>query len=152
MRLCRRRFLQLTASVAALPLPRVALAEAYPTRPVRWIVPYAAGPSDVLARLMGRWLSDRLGQQIVIENRPGGGTNIATEAVVRAPADGYTLLLSTSSAVVAAPHAFPNMPVNTLRDLTPISMAMRPKTSPTERPELPTAAAMPAKSRWPVKP
>jgi len=95
MKLPRRNFLHLAASAAALPtVSRVARAQACPTRPVRIIVGSAAGgPSDILARLMGQWLSERLGQQFVIDNRPGGGGNIGTEAVVRAPADGYTLLL-----------------------------------------------------------
>src|SRR5262249_36463511 len=91
----RRQFLHLATSAAVLPaVSRVARAQAYPSRPVRLIVPLApAGASDILARLIGQWLSERLGQQFVIDNRPGGGGNIGTEAVVRAPADGYTLLL-----------------------------------------------------------
>jgi hypothetical protein len=96
MKLPRRRFLHLAAGATALPaLPRIARAQAYPTRPVRLIVPLAAGgATDIVARLMGQWLSERLGQPFVIENRPGAGTNIATEAVVNAPPDGYTLLLA----------------------------------------------------------
>ena len=91
----RRRLLRLAAGAAALPaVTRFARAQSYPTRPVRVIVPLApAGTSDIIARLMGQWLSERLGQQFVIENRAGGGSNIGTEAVVRAPADGYTLHL-----------------------------------------------------------
>src|SRR6266480_4051193 len=91
----RRKFLHLAAGAAALPaVSRIARAETYPSRPVRLIVGFAAGGGyDIVARLMGQWLSERLGQPFVIENRPGAGTNIATEAVVRAPADGYTLLL-----------------------------------------------------------
>src|SRR5262245_1921263 len=95
MKLPRRKFLHLAAGAAALPaVSRIAWAQAYPSRPVRIIVPAApAGPTDILARLMGQWLSERLGRSFVIENRPGAGGNIGTEAVVRAPPDGYTLLL-----------------------------------------------------------
>src|SRR5215471_10632175 len=99
MKLPRRTFLHLAAGPAALPaMSRVARAQAYPTRPVRIIVPFApAGASDITARLIGQWLSERLGEQFVIENRPGGRGNIGTEAVVRAPADGYTLLMVESA-------------------------------------------------------
>jgi tripartite-type tricarboxylate transporter receptor subunit TctC len=95
MKLLRRNFLRLAASAAALPaVSRMASALDYPSRPVRWIVGFApGGGNDIVARLMGQWLSERLGQQFVIDNRPGAGTNIATEAVVNAPPDGYTLLL-----------------------------------------------------------
>jgi tripartite-type tricarboxylate transporter receptor subunit TctC len=89
------RFRPLAAGAAALQYaPHVATAQAYPTRPVRIVVGFApAGPSDIIARLIGQWLSERLGQQFVIDNRPGAGGNIGTEAVVRSPADGYTLLM-----------------------------------------------------------
>src|SRR5947209_19189960 len=95
MPLLRRQFLQLAAGAVALPaVSRLTWAETYPSRPVRIIVGFAAGgPNDILARLIGQWLSERLGQPFVIENRPGAGSNIATEAVVRAAPDGYTLLL-----------------------------------------------------------
>src|SRR5258705_13588672 len=94
----RRQFLQLAASAAALPaFSPIALAQAYPSRPVRWIVTAApGGPADIPARLMGEWLSERLGQPFIIENRPGAGGTIGTEAVVRAPADGYTLHLTAT--------------------------------------------------------
>src|SRR5262245_11717684 len=95
MKLPRRQFLHLAAGAAALPVAsRFAFAHAYPTRPVRLIVGFTPGGApDILARLMGQWLSERLGQQFVIDDRPGGGGNIGTQAVVRASADGYTLLM-----------------------------------------------------------
>src|SRR5262245_4881528 len=95
MKLPRRNFLHLAASAAALPLAsRFAWAQAYPTRPVRIIVGFAPGGGvDITARLIAQWLSERLGHQFVIENRPGGGTNTGVEAVVRVPSDDYTLLL-----------------------------------------------------------
>src|SRR5262245_41617109 len=99
MKLPRRQFLHLAAGAAALPaVSRITWAQAYPSRPGRLLCRFApAGRSDILARLIGQWLSERLGQQFVIDNRPGGGGNIGTEAVVRAPADGYTLLLVTAA-------------------------------------------------------
>ena len=95
MKLPRRKFLHLAAGAAALPaVSRIARAQAYPARPVHLIVPIApAGAGDILARLMGQWLSERLGQQFIIDFRPGGGGDIGTEAIVHFPADGYTLLL-----------------------------------------------------------
>jgi tripartite-type tricarboxylate transporter receptor subunit TctC len=100
-------------------------AQAYPMRPVRIIVPFAAaGSTDILARLMGQWLSERLGQQFIVENRPGAATNIGTEVVVRAPADGYTLLLvGTPSAINAT--LYPNLNFNFLRDITPVAGLIR---------------------------
>src|SRR5262245_42374690 len=99
MELSRRRFLHFTAGAVALPgIPRFTWAQAYPSRPVRIVVGFPAGGSpDIPARLMGQWLSERLGQPFVIENRPGAGSNIATEAVARAAPDGYTLLQVTLS-------------------------------------------------------
>src|SRR5437899_5388537 len=99
VKLPRRNFLHLAAGAAALPsVSRIARAQTYPTRPVRIIVGFAAGgTADIVARLMGQWLSERLGHQFIIENRPGAGTNIATEAAVKAPPDGYTLLLITAA-------------------------------------------------------
>jgi tripartite-type tricarboxylate transporter receptor subunit TctC len=122
MKLPRRRFLHLAAGAAALPaVSRIARAQAYPTRPVRLIVPIApAGASDITARLIGQWLSERLGQQFVIDNRPGGGGNIGTEAVVRAPADGYTLLLcGTPNAINAT--LYDKLNFNFIRDITAVA-------------------------------
>src|SRR5262245_2321268 len=104
MKLPRRTFLHLAAIAAALQtVSRIACAQAYPSRPVRLIVGFAAGGGyDIVARLIGQWLSERLGQSFVIENRPGAATNIATEAVVRAPPDGYTLLLIGSTNAINA--------------------------------------------------
>jgi tripartite-type tricarboxylate transporter receptor subunit TctC len=118
----RRQFLHLAAGAAALPaMSRVAMAQAYPTRPVRLIVGFTPGSApDIVARLMGQWLSERLGQQFLVENRPGAATNIGTEAVVRAPADGYTLLLA------GAPNAinttlYDKLSFNFLRDIAPVA-------------------------------
>jgi tripartite-type tricarboxylate transporter receptor subunit TctC len=122
----RRNFLHLAAGAAALPaVSRVARAQAYPTRPVRLIVGFTPGSApDIVARLMGQWLSERLGQPFVIENRPGGGGNIGTEAVVRAPADGYTLLLcSTQNATNAA--LYDKLNFNFLRDIAPVAGIIR---------------------------
>ena len=124
MKLPRRNFLHLAAGAAALPaVSRVAYAQSYPTRPVRLIVPFVAGGgTDITARLMGQWLSERLGQQFVIDNRPGGGTNIGTEAVVRAPADGYTLLLcGTPSAINATLYDKLKLNFNFIRDIAPVA-------------------------------
>jgi tripartite-type tricarboxylate transporter receptor subunit TctC len=122
MQLPRRRFLHLAAgAMAAFVLPRVARAQAYPMRPVRLISGFpAGGPNDILARLMGQWLSERLGQQFIIENRPGAGNNIATEAVVRAAPDGYTLLMvSTPNAINAT--LYEKLNFNFIRDIAPIA-------------------------------
>jgi tripartite-type tricarboxylate transporter receptor subunit TctC len=126
MKLSRREFLRLAAGAAALPaVSRVARAQTYPTRPVRLIVPIApAGGSDITARLIGQWLSERLGQPFIIENRPGGGTNIGTEAVVRAPADGYTLLMVGSyNATNAA--LYDKLNFNFIRDIAPVAGVFR---------------------------
>jgi tripartite-type tricarboxylate transporter receptor subunit TctC len=118
----RRRFLTLAAGAAALPaVSRVARAQAYPTRPVRIIVGFpAGGGTDVVARLISQWLSQRLRQQFFVENRPGAASNIATEAVVRAPADGYTLLMAGD---VNANNAtvYEHLNFNFVRDTTPIA-------------------------------
>src|SRR5262245_18419371 len=103
MKVSRRHFMHLAAGAALPALPQIARAQTYPSRPVRIVVGFAAGGgTDLIARVMGQCLSERLGQQFVIENRPGAGTNIATETVARAPPDGYTLLLLVSSGVVNA--------------------------------------------------
>src|ERR1700704_4153090 len=104
MKLPRRKFLHLAAGVAALPaVSRVAWAQVYPSRPVRIVVGFPAGGQiDIIARLMGQWLSDRLGQQFFIDNRPGAASNIAAEAVVRAPADGHTLFLANGTNAINA--------------------------------------------------
>ena len=122
----RRQFLHLAAGAAALPaVSRIARAQTYPTRPVRIIVGFPpGGAADIAARLMGQWLSERLGQPFVIENRPGAGSNIATEAVVRAPADGYTLLLvSTSNAINAT--LYDKLNFNFIRDIAPVAGIIR---------------------------
>ena len=126
MKLPRRQFLHLAAGAAALPaVSRFAWAQAYPSRPVRLIAPVApAGATDILARLMGRWLSERLGQSFVIENRPGGGNNIGTEAVVRAPADGYTLLMAATPNAVNA-TLYDKLSFNFLRDIAPVASVIR---------------------------
>jgi tripartite-type tricarboxylate transporter receptor subunit TctC len=122
MKLPRRKFLYLAASAAALPaVSRVARAQAYPTRPVRIITGYAPGGStDIVVRLMGQWLSERLGRPFVIENRPGANTNIATETVVRAPADGYTLLLVGSTNAINV-TAYDKLSFDFIRDIAPIA-------------------------------
>src|SRR5262245_11402473 len=122
MKLPRRQFLHLAAGAAALPAASgIAWAQAYPTRPVRLIVGYApAGGTDITARLIGQWLSERLGQQFIIENRPGAATNIGTEAVVKAVPDGYTLLFVTS--INAANAAlYDNLNFNFIRDIAPVA-------------------------------
>jgi tripartite-type tricarboxylate transporter receptor subunit TctC len=122
MKLPRRNFLHLAAGAAALPaVSRLASAQAYPSRPVRIVVGLApAGTNDITARLMGQWLSERLGQQFVIENRPGAGTNIATEMVVRAPADGYTLLLVGAYNAINA-TLYEKLNFNFIRDIAPVA-------------------------------
>src|SRR5262249_42035091 len=122
MKIRRREFLHLAAAAAAFPAASLIVwAQAYPTRPVRVIFGFpAGGGSDAIARLMGRWLSERLGQPFVIENMPGNVTNIATEAVIHAPADGYTLLLVTSPNATNA-TLYPNLKFNFLRDIAPIA-------------------------------
>jgi len=126
VKLPRRQFLRLSAGATALPtLPRLAWAQAYPSRPVRLIVGYAAGgTNDIIARLVGQSLSERLGQQFVIENRPGAGTNIATEAAVNAPADGYTLLLVGPANAINA-TLYDKLNFNFIRDIAPVGGVVR---------------------------
>ena len=126
MKRSRRQFLHLAAGAAALPTTsRTASAQTYPARPVRWIVGFGAGTSaDIFARLMGQWLSERLGQSFVIENRPGAGGNIGTEAVVHADPDGYTLLLVTSANIWNA-TLYDNLNFNFIRDIVPIASIVR---------------------------
>jgi tripartite-type tricarboxylate transporter receptor subunit TctC len=126
MQLPRRQFLHLAAGAAALPaVSRIARAQTYPSRPVRVIVPAApSGAFDIMARLIGQWLSERLGQPFVIENRPGAGTNIGTEVVARAPADGYTLLLAgTPNAINAT--LYDRLNFNFIRDIAPVASVFR---------------------------
>jgi tripartite-type tricarboxylate transporter receptor subunit TctC len=126
MKLPRRKFLHLAAGAAALPaLPRIAWAQAYPSRPVRMIVPLPAGGStDITARLVAQRLTDRLGQQFVVENRPGAGTNIGTEAVVRAKPDGYTFLIATGANTVGA-TLYENLNFNFINDIAPVAGLVR---------------------------
>jgi tripartite-type tricarboxylate transporter receptor subunit TctC len=126
MKLPRRTFLHLAAGAAALPaVSRFAWAQAYPARPVRLIVPVAPGGAiDILARLMGQWLSERLGQQFVIDNRPGGGLNIGTEAVVHAPPDGYTLLLVSLTNTINTTF-YRKLNFNFIRDIAPVASVTR---------------------------
>jgi tripartite-type tricarboxylate transporter receptor subunit TctC len=126
MKLPRRKFFHLVAGAAALPaVARIARAQAYPTRPVRIVVGFpAGGGGDIVARLLGQWLSERLGQPFVIENRPGASSNIGTETVVRAPPDGYTLLM-----VILPPNAingmlYDNLNFNFIRDIAPVANVM----------------------------
>jgi len=126
MKLPRRQFLNLAAGAAVVPtVSRVARAQAYPARPVRIIVGFpAGGATDILARITGQWLSERLGQQFIIENRAGAGGNIGTEAVVKAPPDGYTLLqIATPNGLNAA--LYQNLNFNFIRDIAPVIGAMR---------------------------
>ena len=122
MRLCRRQFLHLAAGATTLPaVSRIARAQIYPTRPVRIIVGFpAGGVTDITARVTGQWLSERLGQQFVIDNRPGAATNIATEAVIRAPADGYTLLLANTTNAINA-TLYERLNFDFIRDVVPIA-------------------------------
>jgi tripartite-type tricarboxylate transporter receptor subunit TctC len=126
MKLVRRQVLRLAAGAAALPaIPRTARAQAYPLRPVRWIAGFPpGGPADTLARLMGQWLSERLGQPFLIENRPGAGGNIAIEAAANASPDGYTLLLVNVASAINA-TLFEKLNFNLIRDIAPVAGIIR---------------------------
>ena len=149
MKLSRRQLLHLAAGATALPaVSRIAAAQAYPSRPVRIIVPFApGGATDIIARLVGQWLSERLGQQFVTENRPGAGSNVGTEVVVNAPPDGYTLLqVGASSAINMT--LYEKLNFNFLRDTTPVAgiisipfiMAVNPSVPAKTVPEFSTYA------------
>jgi tripartite-type tricarboxylate transporter receptor subunit TctC len=122
MHLPRRQFLRLAAAAAAVPaVSHMARAQAWPTRPVKWVVPFpAGGTTDLVARLLGQWLSERLGQPFVIENKPGGGTNIAVQSVVTAPPDGYTLLFILSTNAIN-PSLYKSLPFDFQRDIVPVA-------------------------------
>ena len=126
MILARRRFFRLAGSAALLPASwRTARAQTYPSRPVRFVVGFpAGGPNDILARLVAQWLTERLGQPFMVENQPGASSNIATEAVVRAPADGYVVML-VGPATAINPSLYDNLPFNFLRDIAPVAGVTR---------------------------
>ena len=126
MKIPRRRFLHLAAGAAALPaLSHGVRAQAYPSRPVRWVVPFPpGGPAEILARLFGQFMSERLGQPFVIENRPGAGGNIGTEAVVHSPSDGYTMLLVTTANAINA-SLYERLNYNFIRDIAPVAALIR---------------------------
>jgi len=139
MKFARRGFLHLGAAAAALAIvPRIARAQAYPARAVHVVVPFTpGGDTDFVARLIGQWLSDRLGQPFVVDNRPGAGTTIGTEAAARAAADGYTLLLNTPPSAINA-TLYPNLKYDFERDFAPVALVMRAPYA------LETAASFPA--------
>jgi tripartite-type tricarboxylate transporter receptor subunit TctC len=128
MKLPRRQFLHLAAGAAALSaLPRAG-AQSYPTRPVRLIVPVApGGPTDIIAHLTGQWLSERLGQPFIVENRSGAGTNIATEMVVRAAPDGYTLLIVLTASAINT-TLYEKLNFNFIRDIAPVASIIARRT------------------------
>src|SRR6266480_2291489 len=128
MKLSRRQFFHLVASAAALPTAsHIARAQSYPSRPVRIIVGFPpGGPTDIFARLIGEWLSKRVGQPFIVENRPGAGSTVGVAAVVTAPADGYTLLLVSTSAAISASY-YRNLSFDLVRDIIPVSgVALEP--------------------------
>jgi len=125
MTLRRRRFLQISAAAAAFPtLSNLALAETYPSRTVRIIVATSAGgTTDIVARLLGQWLADKLGQSFIVENRTGGGNNIGTEAAARSPADGYTLFMANTVNAINT-TLYKNLNYNFITDLVPVAIVM----------------------------
>ena len=144
MQLPRRKFLHLMTGAALAAAAPPARAQSYPARPVRIVVGFSAGgPNDINARLIGQWLSERLGQQFIVDNRPGASGNIAMEQVVRSPPDGYTLVMVAVSSAVNA-TLFPNLPFNFLRDIAPVApisrnvmvMEVHPSVPVTTGPEL----------------
>jgi len=139
MKLPRRKFFHLAAGAAALPaMSRIAWAQAYPARPVRVIVPFApAGSTDILARLIGQWLSERLGQSFIIENRPGASTMIGTEAVVHSPADGYTLIVFGTASAINATLYENKIRYDFLRDIAPVAGILRVPNVVAVHPSLP---------------
>src|SRR5262245_715151 len=134
----RRQFLHLAAGAAAMPaVSRIARAQAYPSRPVGWIVSFPpGGPSDLLARLIGQYLTERLGQPFIIENRPGAGGNIGTEVVVRAAPDGYTLLLVIPPNAINA-SMYERLNFNFIRDIAPVVSLIRTPNVMEVNPSLP---------------
>jgi tripartite-type tricarboxylate transporter receptor subunit TctC len=126
MKVVRRQLLRWVAAAATIPVvSRIAMAQTYPTKTVRWVVGYTpGGGNDIFARLIGQWLQDRLGQPFVIENRPGAGSNIATELVANAPADGYTLLLSNFANATNA-SLYRNQKFDFIRDIMPVAGIVR---------------------------
>jgi tripartite-type tricarboxylate transporter receptor subunit TctC len=142
VKLARRKLLHLAAGAAALPaVSRVVQAQTYPVKPVRLMNGFAAGgTADIFARLMGQWLSERLGQQFLTENRTGAASNIATEAVIRAPADGYTLLLATPANVINA-TLYEKLSYDFIRDTAPVAGIMVVANVMEVHPSLPVKAA-----------
>jgi len=138
MKVVRRQFLRWAAGAATLPVAtRIAMAQAYPTKTVRWVVGYTpGGGNDIFARLIGQWLQDRLGQPFVIENRPGAGSNIATELVANAPADGYTLLLSNFANATNA-SLYRNQKFDFIRDIMPVVGIVRVPNAMLVNPSIP---------------
>jgi tripartite-type tricarboxylate transporter receptor subunit TctC len=122
MLLGRRRFIRHAAAlIGCLAIARESNAQSYPSRPIRWIVPFpAGGTTDLVARMMGEWLSERLGQQVIVENKPGGGTNVGVEAAVAAPPDGYTLLFTLATNTIN-PSLYKSLPFDFQRDIAPVA-------------------------------